>query len=69
MIQKKIDILSAEIETYHEEILKLSNVKLCVNCKEEMEKEAKFCSKCGTEQPTPQEDIKEVEVIEPKEEP
>ena len=57
----KIDILSAEIETYHEEILKLSNVKLCVNCKEEMEKDDKFCSKCGTKQP---EKEVEVEVIE-----
>ena len=47
----KIDILSSEIETYHKEILNLSNVKVCVNCKEPMDKNAKFCPKCGTEQP------------------
>ena len=47
----KIDILSSEIETYHKEILNLSNVKVCVNCKEPMDKDAKFCPKCGAEQP------------------
>ncbi len=47
----KIDILSSEIETYHKEILNLSDVKVCVNCKEPMDKDARFCPKCGTEQP------------------
>ena len=63
----KIDELSQEIENYHKEILTLSNIKLCVNCKEEMEKDDKFCSKCGAEQPDvePAKDI-EVEVIEEK---
>lgn len=57
---EKIDILSAEIESYHEEILKLSDVKACINCKETIDKDAKFCPKCGTEQP----EIKEEEAIE-----
>lgn len=63
----KIDKLSSEIESYHKEILTLSNIKLCVNCKEEMEKDARFCSKCGTEQPEeePPKEV-EVEVIEQK---
>ena len=63
----KIDELSSEIESYHKEILTLSNIKLCVKCKEEMEKDAKFCSKCGAEQPEeePPKEI-EVEVIEQK---
>ena len=47
----KIDILSAEIETYHEEILNLSDIKACINCKETIDKDARFCPKCGTEQP------------------
>ena len=47
----KIDILSSEIETYKKEILNLSDVKVCVNCKEPMDKDARFCPKCGTEQP------------------
>ena len=47
----KIDILSAEIEKYHTEILELSDLKVCVKCKESIEKNAKFCPKCGEEQP------------------
>ena len=69
----KIDILSSEIETYHKEILNLSDVKVCVNCKEPMDKDAKFCPKCGAEQPekitVKEEEVKvfEAEVI-PQEE-
>lgn len=61
----KIDILSAEIDTYHKEILNLSDVKACINCKETIDKEAKFCPKCGTEQPVEEitEDTMEVEVV------
>lgn len=47
----KIDILASEIETYHKEILILSDVKVCVKCKEPMDKNAKFCPKCGEAQP------------------
>ena len=65
----KIDELSAEIEGYHKEILALSNVKACVSCGDHMAKEAKFCPKCGTEQPEIKEEpAKEVEVIDENEE-
>lgn len=67
----KIDILSAEIDKYHKEILELSNLKTCVKCKEPMDQNAKFCPKCGEEQPAIEEAAAmEVEVVEEsKEEP
>lgn len=67
----KIDILSSEIETYHKEILELSDAKVCVQCKETMDKEAKFCPKCGAEQPAIQEktvEAMEVEIVDDKKE-
>ena len=65
----KIDILSSEIDSYHKEILELSNVKACTNCGEHMAKEAKFCPKCGTEQPEiVEEPAKEVEVVDDNQE-
>ena len=42
---KQIDELGEEIESYHREIVELSNGKICVNCKEQMDKEAKYCPK------------------------
>ena len=61
----KIDILSAEIEKYHKEILELSDLKVCIKCKESMDKNAKFCPKCGEEQPEIEEaHAMEVEVVE-----
>lgn len=63
----KIDILSSEIDTYHKEILNLSDIKVCIKCKEPLDKNAKFCSKCGAEQPEEKEETAEameVEVIE-----
>lgn len=64
----KIDILSAEIDSYHEEILSLSDIKACVNCKEPIDKNAKFCPKCGEKQPEEkEEEAKEVEVLEQEE--
>lgn len=60
----KIDILSAEIDEYHKEILALSDEKACVNCGEHISLDAKFCAKCGTEQPEiVEEPAKEVEVV------
>ena len=65
----KIDILSSEIDSYHKEILELSNVKACTNCGEHMAKEAKFCPKCGTEQPEIKEEpAREVEVVDDNQE-
>ena len=66
----KIDILSAEIDTYHKEILNLSDIKVCVKCKEPIDKDAKFCSKCGEKQPNMKDENKEaleVEVLEDNE--
>lgn len=62
----QIDNLASEIELFHEEIRNLSNEKACTNCKEIINKEAKFCPKCGAEQPEKTEttEVKEVEVIE-----
>ena len=60
----QIDSLSQEIDSYHDQILELSNEKVCVSCKEPMAKDAKFCPKCGTEQPVSVEpDAVEVEVL------
>ena len=60
----KIDILSAEIEKYHREILELSDLKTCAKCKESMDINAKFCPKCGAEQPVIEEaPAMEVEVV------
>lgn len=60
----KIDILSAEIEKYHKEILELSDLKKCIKCNEPMDKSAKFCPKCGEEQPANEEaPAMEVEVV------
>ena len=58
----RIDVLSAEIETFFSEILELSDLKQCENCHEKIEKGSKFCPKCGAEQPV--EEIEEDEVLE-----
>lgn len=60
----KIDILSSEIDEYNKEILALSNEKICAQCGEHINLDAKFCTKCGSEQPEIKEEpAKEVEVI------
>ena len=65
----RIDTLSSEIDSYHKEILELSNVKACTSCGEHMAKEAKFCPKCGTEQPEIKEEpAREVEVVDDNQE-
>lgn len=58
----KIDVLSDEIETMLQECLTLRDKKQCTNCNCEIEKESKFCPKCGAKQA--QEPAKEVEVLE-----
>ena len=46
------------------EILDLSDLKKCVKCNEPMDKNAKFCPKCGEEQPAIEETpAMEVEVV------
>ena len=60
----KIDILSNEIESYDNEILSLSNLKECVECKEKIKKDAKFCTKCGAKQPEEEkQEAVEVEIL------
>lgn len=60
----QIDSLSQEIDSLHDQILELSNEKVCIKCKETMDINSKFCPKCGTEQPIPQEpEAMEVEVL------
>ncbi len=59
----KIDVLSAEIETYLKECLELKDLRQCKNCSSKIEKDAKFCPECGEKQDD-EEPAKEVEVIE-----
>ena len=61
----KISEYTSQIEEYEKQILSLSDMKLCVNCKNKIEKNAKFCPECGTEQP--EEEVHEVEVVEDEE--
>lgn len=58
----KIDVLSDEIEGMLQECLTLRDKKQCTNCNYEIEKESKFCPKCGAKQA--QEPAKEVDVLE-----
>ena len=62
----KITELTDEIEKYEKQILELGNMKQCVNCKNKIDKNAKFCPSCGTEQP--EEEVHEAEIIESEEE-
>lgn len=62
----KITELTDEIEKYEKQILELGNMKQCVNCKNKIDKNAKFCPECGTEQP--EEVVHEVEVVDNDEE-
>lgn len=47
----KIDVLSAEIETYLKSILELKEKKQCEQCHAEIDLDDQFCSKCGAKQP------------------
>lgn len=59
----KIDVLSAEIETYLKQSLELKDLKQCQKCSSKIEIDAKFCPQCGDKQ-NDEEPAKEVEVIE-----
>lgn len=56
---ERIDELNSQIRDCEAEILKLSDMRQCVKCKNTIDKTAKFCPACGAEQP---EEVKEVEV-------
>lgn len=57
----KISEYTNQIEEYEKQILELANLKQCENCKNKIERSAKFCPECGTEQPV--EKVHEVEVV------
>lgn len=56
-----ISTLTDEIENYEQQRLELADMKQCENCKNKIEKKAKFCPECGAEQP--EEIAQEVEVV------
>lgn len=61
----KIDVLSDEIESNLKQCLELKDKRQCPNCFAEIEKDVKFCPKCGKKQEEVKEEpAKEVEVIE-----
>ena len=61
----KIDCLSDEIESILKECLELKDKRQCPNCYTEIEKDVKFCPKCGTKQEEIKEEpAKEVEIVE-----
>lgn len=65
----KIDVLSDEIESNLKQCLELKDKRQCPSCFAEIEKNVKFCPKCGAKQEEIQEEpAKEVEVIEKAEE-
>lgn len=60
----KIDVLSKKVEECRMEILNLKDKKQCQSCYTEIEKEDKFCPKCGAEQPEEVVEVKEAEIVE-----
>lgn len=61
----KIDVLSDEIDSNLKQCLELKDKKQCSSCFAEIEKDVKFCPKCGAKQEEIKEEpAKEVEVIE-----
>ena len=61
----KIDVLSDEIESNLKQCLELKDKRQCPSCFAEIEKDVKFCPKCGTKQEKIKEEpAKEVEIIE-----
>ena len=58
----KIKEYTDQIEEYEKQILELTNLKQCENCKNKIDKNAKFCPECGTEQPIVE--VQEAEVLE-----
>ena len=58
----KIKEYADQIEEYEKQILELTNLKQYENCKTKIDKNAKFCPECGTEQPI--EEAQEAEVLE-----
>ena len=61
----KIDCLSDEIDSILKQCLELKDKRQCPNCYAEIEKNVKFCPKCGVQQEEIKEEpAKEVEIVE-----
>lgn len=61
----KIDCISDEIESILKQCIELKDKKQCPNCYTEIEKDSRFCQKCGTKQEEIKEEpAKEVEIVE-----
>ena len=58
----RIQELTSEIESCEKQILDLSDMIQCINCKNKIEKTSRFCPVCGAEQPI--EEAKETEFVE-----
>ncbi len=61
----KIKEYTDQIEEYEKQILELTNLKQCENCKNKIDKNAKYCPECGAKQP--EEPVHEAEVLESEE--
>ena len=60
----KLDVLSDEMDSLLTQCLELRDKKQCPSCYEKIEKDANYCSNCGTKQENEEEDeAKEVEII------
>ena len=57
--------MTDEIEKYEEQRLELADKKQCENCKNKIDRSAKYCPECGEKQP--EEPVYEGEVIEENE--
>ena len=57
----KISEIAGQIEEFEKQRLELCDMKQCINCKNKIEKNAKFCPECGAEQP--EEPVHEAEVV------
>lgn len=58
-----IDRISCEIEQENEELLKIRGKKECKNCHEEIERDSRYCPRCGVEQDEKNSENFENEVI------
>ena len=65
---RKIDELSEKVKECRMDILNLKDKKQCEACYSEIEKDAKFCPKCGNEQPENFVEVKEAEFVKDEEE-
>ena len=64
----KIDVMSDEIENYLKQCLDLRDKKQCPKCFTELEKNDKFCKKCGEKLETENQEKEEINNEEKKEE-